>query len=133
MKDSDVIGLCERLDGLSLTSLTWADSTKVMVVHDVIRDQSKRCEHFTFMRDRIQDGLIGIEWMRPARFAESTDQHGIGRFEEPQFRRDSRLILQLLENCGKVVKIFAFADVDNDGSLGCLSLRFQNEFAEFGE
>src|ERR1035437_3014753 len=30
--------LCERLDGLSLVTLTWADDVRVMVMHDVIRD-----------------------------------------------------------------------------------------------
>ena len=30
--------LCERLDGLSLLTLTWAGDMRVMVVHDVIRD-----------------------------------------------------------------------------------------------
>jgi NB-ARC domain/WD domain, G-beta repeat len=36
--DADAAALCERLDGLSLVSLTWACDTKVLVVHDVIRD-----------------------------------------------------------------------------------------------
>ena len=30
--------LCERLDGLSLLTLTWAGEVRVMVLHDVIRD-----------------------------------------------------------------------------------------------
>jgi hypothetical protein len=30
--------LCEQLDGLSLLSLAWAGDTRVMIIHDVIRD-----------------------------------------------------------------------------------------------
>jgi len=30
--------LCERLDGLSLLTLTWAGEVRVLVIHDVIRD-----------------------------------------------------------------------------------------------
>jgi WD40 repeat protein len=38
MSETDVVALCERLDGLSLVSLAWAGDRRVMVVHDVIRD-----------------------------------------------------------------------------------------------
>ena len=30
--------LCERLDGLALLSLAWADNERVIILHDVIRD-----------------------------------------------------------------------------------------------
>jgi len=30
--------LCERLDGLSLLTLSWVGEVRVMVIHDVIRD-----------------------------------------------------------------------------------------------
>ena len=38
MSEAETAALYERLDGLSLVSLAWADENKVMVVHDVIRD-----------------------------------------------------------------------------------------------
>src|SRR5262249_28218314 len=38
MSEADAAALCERLDGLSLVSLAWAGDSKVMGVHDVIRD-----------------------------------------------------------------------------------------------
>src|SRR5260370_36030986 len=35
--------LCERLDGLSLVSITWAGDTQGMVIHDVIRECAASC------------------------------------------------------------------------------------------
>jgi hypothetical protein len=63
--------LCERLDGLSLLTLTWADQVRVMVIHDVIRD---------FARSRLGPGgqgaahaaLIGAA--RPATEPEGTSK-----------------------------------------------------------
>ena len=34
----EAVSLCERLDGLSLLALAWAGATRVLVLHDVIRD-----------------------------------------------------------------------------------------------
>ena len=42
--------LCERLDGLSLVSLTWVQDVRVMILHDVIRD-------FTLSRLSLADRL----------------------------------------------------------------------------
>jgi len=39
--------LCDRLDGLSLLALAWADQVRVLVIHDVIRD---------FARSRLGSG-----------------------------------------------------------------------------
>jgi NB-ARC domain len=38
MTEASVLALCERLDGLSLVSLAWAGDSRVLIVHDVIRD-----------------------------------------------------------------------------------------------
>ena len=38
ISETDVVALCEWLDGLSLVSLAWAGSIQVIVIHDVIRD-----------------------------------------------------------------------------------------------
>ena len=35
---AEAAALCERLDGLSLLALAWAGATRVLVIHDVIRD-----------------------------------------------------------------------------------------------
>lgn len=38
MDEIHAAALCERLDGLSLVSLEWTGDSKLMVIHDVIRD-----------------------------------------------------------------------------------------------
>ena len=35
------VSLCERLDGLSLLTLTWDGDVRVIVIHDVIRDLAR--------------------------------------------------------------------------------------------
>ena len=73
MSEAHAVALCERLDGLSLVSLAWAGDSKVMVVHDVIRDFARS----TLGPERVADlnGVLLAAWTRGLPTAPPLEAH----------------------------------------------------------
>ena len=71
--------------------------------------------------------------MRTTGLAEAADENGVGCFQKPEFRLNTRLFSDLFENFGKTLKAFAFANIDDNGCLRGGAFGFQDQFVKFGD
>ena len=102
-------------------------------IEDVVRHGADRREQLSLERNGFQHGPVRIQRMRTSRFAESADQHGIGRFKKPQRHFEARVLLEFLVYGRKFTEGLPFADVDDHGDFGRFAFRFQDQFVKFAE
>src|ERR1051326_6644776 len=99
-------------------------------IQNMIGDEPNRRKLIPLVRDGIQYRQIGIQGMGAPGFAKPPDKDRVGSLQKPQFGLHTRLGLELFENLRKVLKVFAFANINNDGSLCGFAFRLENQFVE---